>query len=64
METVSILKEYEKGTQAVRLVLDDDDNETIQIMDEMHVNTPVWEGDAYQADRLIALLTKAVKDAQ
>lgn len=64
METVSILKEYEKGLQAARLVIDDDDNESIQIMDEMRPNIPVWEGDAYQAERLIALLTKAVKDAQ
>lgn len=43
METVAILKEYEKGSQAVRLVLDDDEFETIQIMDEMHINMGIGQ---------------------
>ena len=64
MQIVAILKEYEKDLQTTRLVLDDDDNEVIQIMDEMRPNIPVWEGDAYQAEQLIRLLTQAVKDAK
>lgn len=64
MESVTIVKEYEKGLQTARLVVDDDDFETIQIMDEMRVNIPVWEGDVHQTEQLIELLTKAVRDAK
>jgi hypothetical protein len=64
MESVSIITQYEKETQTVRLVVDDYDNEAIQIMDEMYPNTPRWEGDVHQAELLINLLTKIVKEAK
>jgi len=64
MESVSIIKEYEKECQTARLVVDDDGLELIQVMDEMRPNIPVWEGDVYQAEQLIALLTQAVKEAK
>jgi hypothetical protein len=64
MESVSILKEYEKESQTTRLVIDDEENELIQIMNELRPNIPVWEGDVHQAEQLIKLLTQAVKDAK
>jgi hypothetical protein len=64
METVKIIKEYEKGSQTVQIVEDEDGNQYIQIMDEMYVNRPVWQGDSWQVDELVAILNEATKEVK
>jgi len=64
METVKIIKEFEKGSQTVQIIEDGDGDQYIQIMDEMRVHTPVWQGDTWQAEELIAILTQATKDVK